>query len=84
MQQFRQPIRNGVVQAAPRVFIGRDRTKASALRLSDPMGRPRLVLRVDSLGAPQLEFLERLGTRDQPAPAGAVSRAARVEQRLAR
>ena len=30
LRQLRQPIRNGVVQAAPRVFIGRDRTKASA------------------------------------------------------
>ena len=61
MRQLRQPIRDGVVQAAPRVFIGRDRTKASALRLFDPMGRPRLVLRVDSLGVPQLEFLNDSG-----------------------
>ena len=61
MQKLRQPIRDGVVQAAPRVFLGRDRSKASALRLFDPMGRPRLVLRVDSLGAPQLEFLNDSG-----------------------
>jgi hypothetical protein len=61
MQQMRQPIRNGVVQAAPRVFIGRDRAKASALRLFDPMGRPRLVLQVDSLGVPRLEFLNDSG-----------------------
>ena len=61
MRQLRQPVRNGVVQAAPRVFLGRDRSKASALRLFDPMGRPRLVLRVDSLGAPQLEFLDDSG-----------------------
>ena len=51
MRRLRAPIQNGVV-AAQRVFIGRDRTKSSVLRLSDPMGRPRLVLRVDSLGAP--------------------------------
>jgi len=61
MRQLQQPVRNGVVQAAPRVFIGRDRTKASTLRLSDPMGRPRLVLRVDSLGSPLLEFLDDSG-----------------------
>lgn len=61
LRQFAQPVRNGVVQAATRVFIGRDRTKASTLRLSDPMGRPRLVLRVDSVGAPQLEFLDEAG-----------------------
>jgi hypothetical protein len=61
LRQLQQPIRNGVVQAAPRVYLGRDRTKASTLRLSDPFGRPKLVLRVDSLGAPQLEFLDDSG-----------------------
>jgi hypothetical protein len=61
MRQLQQPVRNGVVQAAPRVYLGRDRTKASTLRLSDPFGRPKLVLRVDSLGAPQLEFLDDSG-----------------------
>jgi hypothetical protein len=61
MERLRQPVRDGVVMAAPRVFIGRDRTKASVLRLFDPMGRPRLVLRVDSLGAPVLEFLNDSG-----------------------
>ena len=61
LRQFSQPVRNGVVQAAPRVFIGRDRTKSSILRLSDPMGRPRAILRVDSLGAARLEFLDDSG-----------------------
>jgi len=61
MRRLRQPIQNGVVANAQRVYIGRDRSKASLLRLSDPMGRPRLVLRVDSLGAPQLEFLDDSG-----------------------
>ena len=70
LRLFSQPIRNGVVQAAPRVFIGRDRTKASLLRLSDPMGRPRLVLRVDSTGAPQLEFLDDSGRVTSRLPQG--------------
>ena len=61
MNRLRQPVQNGVVANAQRVYIGRDRTKSSILRLSDPMGRPRLVLRVDSLGAPQLEFLNDSG-----------------------
>ena len=61
MRRLRQPIQNGVVANAQRVYIGRDRSKASLLRLSDPMGRPKLVLRVDSLGAPQLEFLDDSG-----------------------
>ena len=61
MRRLRQPIQNGVVANAQRVYIGRDRSKASLLRLSDPMGRPKLVLRVDSLGAAQLEFLDDSG-----------------------
>jgi len=70
LRQFSQPIRNGVVQAAQRVFIGRDRTKASVLQLSDPRGRPRLVLRVDSTGAPQLEFLDDSGRVTSRLPQG--------------
>jgi hypothetical protein len=61
LRRFNMPIRDGVVRAAPRVFLGRDRSKASVLRLSDPMGRPRLIMRVDSLGVPQLEFLDDSG-----------------------
>ena len=61
MNRLRQPIQNGVVANAQRVYLGRDRAKSSVLRLSDPMGRPRLVLRVDSLGAPLLEFLDDSG-----------------------
>ena len=61
MARLRQPIQNGIVANAQRVWIGRDRAKSSMLRLSDPMGRPRLVLRVDSLGSPQLEFLDDSG-----------------------
>ena len=70
LRRFQQPIRDGVVMAAPRVFIGRDRAKASALRLYDPMGRPRLVLRVDSLGSPQLEFLDDSGRVTSRLPQG--------------
>src|SRR5215216_945479 len=70
MARLRQPIQNGVVMNAQRVFIGRDRSKASLLRLSDPMGRPRLVLRVDSAGAPQLEFLDDSGRVTSRLPQG--------------
>src|SRR5688572_12022591 len=58
MARLRQPVQNGVVANAQRVYLGRDRTKSSVLRLSDPMGRPRLLLQVDSLGSPRLEFLD--------------------------
>jgi hypothetical protein len=61
MARLRAPIQNGVVANAQRVYLGRDRSKSSVLRLSDPQGRPRLVLRVDSLGAPLVEFLDDSG-----------------------
>jgi hypothetical protein len=53
--------RDGVPLYAPRLFIGRDISKAAILELADPLGRPRARLRVDSLGTPSLEFLDEDG-----------------------
>jgi len=53
--------RDGVPLYAERVYVGRDRSKAAVVNLSDPQGRPRLRLVVDSLGAPRLEFLDERG-----------------------
>jgi hypothetical protein len=53
--------RNGVPLQATRVYLGRDRSKAAVLNLSDPNGKPRLRLKVDSLGAASLEFLDEKG-----------------------
>lgn len=61
LRRLQSPIQNGMVAAAPRVFIGRDRSKAALLRLHDPMGRTRLLLSVDSLGAPRLQFFDDSG-----------------------
>ncbi|MDF2771775.1 MAG: hypothetical protein K0S86_1269 [Geminicoccaceae bacterium] len=61
LRRLSSPIRDGEVLAAQRVYLGRDRSKSSVLRLSDPRGRPRLIMRVDSLGAPHLEFLDDSG-----------------------
>lgn len=52
---------NGVPLQAQRVFLGRNRQRAAALVLSDPSGRPRLRMTVDSTGAPSLEFLDETG-----------------------
>ena len=62
--------RNGVPLAASRVYLGRDRARSAVLNLSDPSGRPRLRLRVDSLGRASLEFLDEAGsvTSKLPAP----------------
>lgn len=60
--------RNGVPLRATRVYMGRDPNKNAMLTLSDPMGRPRLRLRVDSLGKAAVEFLDEAGmvTRTLP------------------
>jgi len=60
LQKWAQP-RNGVPLAAPRVYVGRDATKAAVVNLSDRSGKPRVRLMVDSLGAPSLEFLDAAG-----------------------
>ncbi len=53
--------RGGVPISAQRVYVGRDYGKAAVLNLSDRAGRPRLRLRVDSLGAASLEFVDENG-----------------------
>ena len=53
--------RNGVPFQAQRVFLGRNPQKVAALILSDPNGRPRLRIAVDSTGVPSLEFLDEGG-----------------------
>jgi hypothetical protein len=53
--------RNGVPLRATRVYLGRDQSKAAVLSLFDLDGKPRLRLRVDSLGKASLEFLDGSG-----------------------
>ena len=53
--------RDGVPLAARRVFVGRDVAKSAILNLSDPEGRSRLRLLVDSTGASRIEFLDAEG-----------------------
>ena len=43
------------------VYLGRDRSRAAVLNLYDPNGKPRIRLKVDSLGAASLEFLDEQG-----------------------
>ena len=60
LARLRAP-RNGVPLVAQRMFIGKDPSKAAVLNLSDPNGRPRLRLVVDSLGSARIEFLDEAG-----------------------
>jgi hypothetical protein len=52
---------DGVPLSAQRLFAGRDRAKAAVVNLSDPQGKSRLRLTVDSLGAASIEFLDANG-----------------------
>jgi hypothetical protein len=57
LQKWAAP-RNGEQLFAPRVYVGRDNSKAAIVNLSDRNGKPRLRLMVDSLGTASLEFLD--------------------------
>ena len=52
---------NGVPLYAERVYVGRNRSKAAVINLSDRAGKPRMRLMVDSLGEASLEFLDEQG-----------------------
>jgi hypothetical protein len=60
MRRWQGP-RNGQPLYAERVYVGRAVNMAALLNLSDPQGRPRLRLMVDSLGVASLEFLDERG-----------------------
>ncbi|MFI6928358.1 hypothetical protein ACIBIZ_51120 [Nonomuraea spiralis] len=44
-----------------RVFIGKNPDKSSAVTLADGKGAPRIVMRVDQDGNPQIRFLNAKG-----------------------
>lgn len=60
LQKWAEP-RSGVPLFAQRVYIGRDRAKNAVINLSDPNGKPRMRMIVDSLGAASLQFLDATG-----------------------
>lgn len=60
MQRWAAP-RNGIPLAAERIYVGRDPARNAVINLSDPDGKPRLRLKVDSLGGAALEFLDANG-----------------------
>ena len=53
--------RDGVPLAAQRVYVGRDPSKSAMVNLSDPQGRVRIRMAVDSLGRASLDFLDENG-----------------------
>lgn len=69
LRQWQAP-RNGVPLVAQRVYVGRNPQRAAVINLSDPNGRPRLRLMVDSLGQPSLQFLDEQGRVTARLPQG--------------
>jgi len=48
-------------QGSARLFAGKTIDRAAVVALSDPRGRPRLRLSVDTAGIAQIEFLDSAG-----------------------
>jgi hypothetical protein len=60
MEKLTAPV-NGVPLTATRLYVGRDIAKSAIINLSDPAGRVRMRMRVDSTGRPSLDFLDATG-----------------------
>jgi len=69
LRRWAEP-RNGVPLSAQRLYVGRDPSRNAVIDLSDPEGRPRLRIRVDSLGTPSIEFLDAAGRVTRRLPTG--------------
>lgn len=61
MEAFRRSVQATGGMAARRLFAGKEPDKSALVVLSDPKGRPRLRLVVDSLGSPRIDFLDDAG-----------------------
>ena len=58
MTAFRDAVKKSGGAGASRLYAGKTPDKTSTVTLSDPKGRPRLRLRVDSTGAASIDFLD--------------------------
>jgi hypothetical protein len=67
LAKLMEPV-NGVPLMAPRVYVGRDPSKAAIVNLSDRLGRSRLRMLVDSTGSARIEFLDETGRVIQRIP----------------
>lgn len=62
LQEFKERMaKEGNYGGATRFYAGKGGNKESLVRLSDPRGRARIRMMVDSTGAPSLEFLDSTG-----------------------
>ena len=67
LAKLMEPV-NGAPLMAPRVYVGRDPSKAAIVNLSDRIGRSRLRMLVDSTGSARIEFLDETGRVIQRIP----------------
>jgi hypothetical protein len=58
MKRFREDMAARGAMGTTRLYVGKEPDRSSTVTLSDPKGRPRLRLAVDSLGAARIEFLD--------------------------
>jgi hypothetical protein len=58
MTTFRDAVKKSGGTGASRLYAGKTPDKTSTVTLSDPKGRPRLRLQVDSTGAASIDFLD--------------------------
>jgi hypothetical protein len=58
-------------KAQPRLYLGRSDDRSVSLKLKDPDGRDRIVIKVGADGAPVIQFLDQAGkiVRQLPEPA---------------
>ncbi len=70
IEAFRAARRRSGELRASRLFVGKDASKSTVVSLSDPRGRPRLRLSVDSLGMATVQFLNDSGRVTRSLPDG--------------
>src|SRR5262249_25132847 len=56
-----QAAQNAAPAGPQRVFVGKNRDRASIVTLSDAAGKPRLTLKVEAAGVASIEFLDAQG-----------------------
>ena len=75
MRAVRQFAIDSGLTPASRILIGKGAERAATVRLNDPAGRTRILLSVDSLGAPSIQLLDSAGhvTYRIPSDSGTVT-----------
>jgi hypothetical protein len=71
LQQLRSSPAGEAGKSTMRLFVGKTPDRSALIMLTDPAGRPRARLTVDSLGTPSLDFLDEGGRTIRRYPSGA-------------